>query len=181
MTSPLPEYIKISWRSWKDFNIDNFKHKLQDSELCYRTTADRTATEGEESIDMLVERFNTVMFNLLDKTALVSEMTVREWHHQPWFDAESRRIWCVVQLEHWFKTKRLAVAHSPWRTTLRSSRKPIICQAVAYSKAKISSAGNDARGAWTVNSLLGEEKDKICFVIFGIRLFWFNWYENCRY
>ena len=48
MSLLLPEYIRISRRSWKDFYIDNFKCELQDSELCYRIAA---VTEGEESID----------------------------------------------------------------------------------------------------------------------------------
>ena len=94
---PLPGYFQISRRSWKDFNIDNIKRELQDWELCYRTATDCTAIEGKESDDTLVERFNTVMCNLRDKTAPVTEMTVQERHDQPWLDAEFRCTWRVVR------------------------------------------------------------------------------------
>ena len=61
MSLQLSKYIKISKLSWTDFNIDNFKLELQDSEPCYRTAAERAVTEGEESVDMLAERFNIVV------------------------------------------------------------------------------------------------------------------------
>ena len=115
MSLPLSKYIRISRRSWMDFNIDNYQRELHDSELSNRTAADRAVTEREDSVDTLVERFNTVVINLLDKAAPVTEMTTRERHHQPWFDAESRSTHRVVrELERRLKTKRSGKAPSAW-------------------------------------------------------------------
>ena len=105
ISSPAPKYITTSKRSWKNFNLDEFKKELLNSELCTRT--DHDADIEPESVDKLVKKYNTIVTSLLDKAAPVANLTIRERYHQPWFDSESRATRCEVRcLEQLFKLKR---------------------------------------------------------------------------
>ena len=109
-----------------------------------------------------MERYNTVITALLDRMAPLTDLTVRDRHHQPWFDAESRATRRRVRrLERRCKTTQSPEAFAVWRTALRASRKRSHAKAAIYWRGKISSAKKDARSAWrTVNELLGERKSE---------------------
>ena len=81
----------------------------------------------------MVNRFNTTITALLDKHSPVTEITVRECTHRPWFDEDSRTTrWDVQRLKRQFKAARkrrfgtVQVLSDKWRTALRASRKSLM-------------------------------------------------------
>ena len=88
MSSSAPKHITTSTRPGKNFNRDELKKELLNSELCTRTDDD--ADIKPESVDKLVKKYHTIVIYLLDKAAPVANLTIRESYHQPWFDSDSQ-------------------------------------------------------------------------------------------
>src|SRR6218665_1368723 len=85
MTPPSPTYATITKRKWQHFNPAAFLADLSKSDLC---VINDPLTDA--SADHLADTFDSVITGLLDEHAPVSEFTVRERFHQPWFDNECR-------------------------------------------------------------------------------------------
>src|SRR6218665_1472209 len=157
MTPPSPTYVTITKRKWQHFKPAAYLADLSKSDLCVISDPLTDA-----SADHLADTFDSVITSLLDEHAPVSEFTVRERFHQPWFDNECR--------EARRKARRLArrcgtIAtcaedKQAWRKALRAARKLSHQKASDYWKSKITSAGTNQRRVWqSMNQLLGEGKN----------------------
>src|SRR6218665_2356841 len=85
MTLPSPTYVTITRRKWQHFDLAAFLADLSKSDLC--AISDPLT---DASADHLADAFDSVIAGLLDEHAPVSEFTLRERFHQPWFDNECR-------------------------------------------------------------------------------------------
>ena len=63
MSSSAPIYITTSKRSWKNFNLNEFKKEVLNSELCTQT--DHDADIEPESVDSSVKKYHTIVTSLL--------------------------------------------------------------------------------------------------------------------
>jgi hypothetical protein len=154
MAPPAPTYTTITKRKWQHFDSAAFLAELSQSELC--AVSDPST---DTSADDLAESFDSVIRGLLDKHAPVSEFTVRERSHQPWFDNECREARRKARRLARRCRKNTAGAEDKqtWRRALRAARKLSHHKASDYWTSKITSAGTNQRQVWqSVNQLLGK-------------------------
>ena len=143
ISSPVPQYVTIFKRVWKKFNINGFQNELLKSTLCTADFANDDSCSSRD-VDSMVNQFSTTITALLDKHTSVTEITVRESTHRPWFDDDSRTTrQDVRRLERRFKAARkhrlgtVQVLSDKWRTTLPVSRKKSHAKAAAYWRSRI--------------------------------------------
>lgn len=123
-TIPIPRphrvYMRISRRRWKHFNHDQFISRLQTSALCLPTDPEKTVFE-------LADCYQSVITNILDELAPVTEMLVRVRPHRPFYDSNCRQSRRAAQhLERAYRKKKgtgdEAQARESWRSSLKASR-----------------------------------------------------------
>ena len=133
-----PVYTTKTTRLWKNLNIERFRRRLSDSALCKSNQHVDVITD----VNMLAVLYDNIITDILDELVPLTEFTVRDRAHHPWFDAESRSTRRVVRhLEHQFKRRKSSASHDAWRNALRNS----LQSTAIYWKNKISSSSSNPR------------------------------------
>ena len=115
-------------------NCDDFKAGFLNS-LLYEFVS---GCETTSDVDKFVDQYNHVITDLLDKLAPVTEFTVREWVHHPWFKEESRSNRNAVQrLKHRFEWQKASSSRDTWRNACHASRKQSHRKSVAYTNSSL--------------------------------------------
>ena len=114
-TVSAPVYVKSTKTTWRKFSFDEFIRRLQTTELCKPT--DPTST-----VNVLVERCNNIITEVLDELSPRKEVRLCDCRRQPWLDDETREARKKARrLEKRFKTKQNPASKSEWQTAFKSS------------------------------------------------------------
>ena len=110
-------YIYIYVYPWRNFSFDEFIRWQQATELC--RSAGLTST-----VDILTERFNNIIREVLDQLVPVKEVTLRDCRRQPWiYDETYEARKQARRLYERLKAIKDPASKFELRTTLKSNRR----------------------------------------------------------
>ena len=108
-TPSVPIFTTKTKISWKNLNIESIRTRLSDSALCKSDQYDDVIAD----VDTLADQYDNIITDILDELAPVTEFTVRNRTHHPWFDGELRLTRRVVRrFERQFKRHRRHRRHT---------------------------------------------------------------------
>ena len=117
MAPPEPTYRTITSRRWRSFDVEGFMSALSNSDLCRPAHVD-------ESPEVLADRYDSVITELLDEFALLSTIAVRQRSHRPWYDDECRQSRRKARkLQRHFRRFKTSESYEAWRVVLSKARK----------------------------------------------------------
>ncbi len=151
-TKPVHVVKEISYRKFDDIDIDEFRSDLSQSDLC---------KNPPESLDLLVEKYNTTMAELIDKYAPLKNKKVDVRQMQPWFthdikvEKQYRR-----KLERQSKKTNLQTDNDAFKTQKNKVNFMLKEARTGFFSNMIKENGSDQRALFKISkSLLGQKQE----------------------
>jgi hypothetical protein len=141
----------ISFRKYKDIDLEAFKHDLQSS----------FNTESAETIEDTVSEYDSCLKSVIDKHAPLDHKRITLRPHAPWYDDKLREEKVKKRcLERQWKKSTLNVFKIAYREQCTEYNNLLQKTKASYFSAKIQSCGRDNKAVFSMtNKLLGRSSD----------------------
>ena len=112
-------YHTTTRRRWREFNADDFRVTVSQSQLC-----DNQFISEQTSADDMLDSYNKVIGTILDSQAPFDTITCRKRPSDPWYDAECRAAKkSTRKLELRYKKTLSPIDRSLWTSSLKFQHK----------------------------------------------------------
>jgi hypothetical protein len=153
---PLPVYKKITSRAWRKLDLNAFRDDL-------RMTLGERVLSDRDTIEELLELYNTVLTSLANKYAPYTTKTLRARTCSDWFDEECRENKKTTRfLERQYRTLKTSDVRDAWIMSQKEYRKCIKAKKTQYWCDKVGEAKGNPRQLWkTLGAIVGAVPSEI--------------------
>ena len=115
LNRPSPVYDTFTKRSWRGFDIEEFRLALLKSPLC-----DVTFITAQTDVEEMTRMYNSAITNILDRLALSSEVTRRKRKFDAWYDEDCRHQHRLIrELERRYRRSDRREDRVAWLASLK--------------------------------------------------------------
>ena len=147
------------YRKYSDINIGKFEEDIQNSVLL--SSSGSTAVSSRSSLAFLVQTYNKVLHELLDKHAPQKKCTITIKPNAPWYNSETLQAKRLTRkAERRWRKSKLEVDKQSYIEISETMSKLIVKTQEDYYNSAVINCGNDQRALFkVVNKVLHQNKE----------------------